>query len=337
MFTKIKHLATIVLTTFLVACGGGGETQYQISFVGTVSGLGSGESLTLIGSLPTTSQSTTISVSANGAFNSVITLPSGYNFTNSGTANVVIGTKPTGKTCAVSFVATTNITVTCTSSTTAAGFYTGQFGSTTGVGRILILNDGSYWMWIGTNAGSGASDIFSAVAQSSSGSWTSTAYTSTSGVDLFSSPQITNVGIVATYVAGTSFTGTLTEGALSVPMTFTVPSGIGYIFADTPSLSKFSGTYALTDGTLSVSSTGSLTGQLTSGCTFTGTATPRTTGENAYNLAITFGPAPCQTASTQTTGIALLATTKTTLATQILGAVANSTKTKGEMIIGTKQ
>lgn len=334
MFSKIKPIATIALTAILAACGGGGgETQYQIYFSGTVSGLGSGESLTLIGTLPTTSQSTTISVSANGPFVQTITLPSGYNFLNSGKALATIGTKPAGKTCSVSFVSTDNITVNCTSSSTAAGFYTGKFGNLTGTGQILILNDGSYWMWIG--ASDASTTNFTAVVQSSAGSWTSNAYTSTSGVDLFSTPQATNVGIVATYVAGTSFTGTFTEGTTSGPMTYTVPSSAAYLFTETPSLSKLAGTYALTDGTLSVAATGSFTGQLTSGCTFTGMASPKTTGENAYNLVLTYGPAFCKSPNAQTSGIALLETT--VLGTQIVGAVASSDKKTGGMLIGTKK
>ena len=333
MFTKIKHLATIVLTTFLVACGGGGETQLLVVFNGTVTGLGSGESLTLIGSLPTTLQSTTINVSANGPFSGSITLPSGFNFTTAGKATAVIGTKPVGKTCIVSFVTTTDITVACSSSTTAAGFYVGTLGITNGNAQMLILNDGAYWMWIGTSDGTTTS-IFGLI-QSNAGSWTSTGYTSTAGVDLFSNPQITNVGVAATYIAGTSLTGALSEGTASYSLALTVPSAVAYRYSDTPTLSKISGSYSLNNGILSVAATGNLTGQMSSGCTFAGTATPRTTGENAYNISITYGAAPCTSPNLQTSGIALLKTT--TLGTQMLGAVTNSSKTLGEKFVGTKQ
>lgn len=75
------------LATALFGCGGGGGgggtvTGYLVIFSRTVTGLPSGQQVTLLGSLPTTGQSIPITISQNGAFSNQITLSSGFNLSN---------------------------------------------------------------------------------------------------------------------------------------------------------------------------------------------------------------------------------------------------------------
>ena len=340
MYKTIKHLLSLALLALATACGGGGSTTtYQIVFTGTVTGLPSGQQLTLLGTLPTTGQSVPITITQNGTFSSQITLPSGYNLSNVGTANAVISQQPSTAKCTISLITTSAITVSCATVIGAAGFYTGSITTptlTTGIGLAFIQNNGNYWLM----AGNTNPTTYSAIV-SGTGSSTSTAFTSNNGVEIFSNPQIINTAISATYQSLSTFIGSLTSGLTSYALNLTgVPS---YSFNATPLLSTLAGTYKLSltskssadTSTISISANGSFNGTTAKGCTITGIATPMTTGENAYNFSINFGLTPCNNPSTTQTGTVVLL--PTTLGTQMVGGVFSSDLTAGTLLISTKQ
>jgi len=111
----------------------------------------------------------------------------------------------------------------------------------------------------------------------------------------------------ASYVAGSSLNGTLTDSNGTVTFTGTTPADFNY---NTPaSFSAISGTWTgtLIDGTtaiVSVSSTGSVSGS-DSGCTFSGTVTPDSSNKNFFDLSLTFGGSPCAFPNQTATGIAV--------------------------------
>lgn len=343
MFKKsfLNALHTAVLTSIaLVGCGGGGggggATIYQTTFNANVSGLDAGESITVVASLyadKTLSQST--NVSQNGVWNTTIKLPEGLMIAFD--TKIEVTQKPSGKSCTVTSpdldVTSTTNTIKCVP-ISAAGAYYGTLGSTTGRATLLVLNDGSYWMLIGAeNAGV---STYSVLIQSAAGTSTPTTFTSTTGVNVGANPFRNNSSLIGTYVPNTSFTGTLTDNGVPYALTLTSLPVKSYQFLDSPTLAKITGNYSSTSNTFNVSSSGVLSGSTPGGCQYVGTVTPKTTGENLYAVAITYGGSPCASVLQGATlnGVFILETT--VLGTQILGAAINNAKTSGNLFVATK-
>ncbi len=345
MYKTIKHLLSLALLALVVACGGGGgtTTTYQIVFSGTVTGLPSGQQLVLLGSIPATGQSVPITINANGSFSTQITLPSGYNFSNVGLGTVVVSQQPNVGKCSVSYVSTTAIAVDCATVVGAAGLYVGTITTptiSTGAGEMFIANDGKYFLAVGNYNSTTNTTTYSGMI-TGTGSSASNLFSSNNGVDIFSTPILVNDVVSATFVTLSSFTGTLTENSVNYSLNLTAPPG--YSFNSTPSQASITGTYALTLisksalATISVpiNATGQFNGTTSSGCAITGSATPMTTGENAYNFSISFGPSPCDNPSTTQSGSGVLRTTS--LGSQLVAGIFNSNRTSGALLIGTKQ
>ena len=336
MIAKLKFIATLTLIAVLTACGGGGGggTIYQTTFNATVSGLDSGESITVVASLyadRTITQSKV--VSQNGAYSTTIDLPSGLMIAID--SKIEVTQSPTGKRCTVTYP---NLDVTSSSNTikcipiSAAGLYTGQLGSGTGKAQLLILRNGSYWMWTGVdNAGVAT---YSGLVQSDLGTSTSTNYASNTGVNIGITPFRNNLSLLGTYVANTSFSGTLTDST-SFTLTLTSTPARTYQFLDDPTLTKLTGNYSSTGETFAISSTGALSGSK-SGCQYSGTVTPKTSGENVYDLTVTYGGSPCALALRGATLNGVLVLEITAAGTQVIGAAINQAKTSGTFLIATK-
>ena len=334
------------LATALFGCGGGGGgtiTSYQVIFSGTVTGLPSGQQVTLLGSLPTTGQSIPITISQNGAFSNQITLSSGFNLSNSGVANVTISQQPSIGKCSVSYVNTSVINVNCSNVSGAAGLYLGPLTTPTlplGRSIMFIQNNGNYWIIAGSSNPTTGNVSYGSIV-SGIGSSTLTTFTSSNGVNIFSSPQYVNDSISATYQSLSTFNGSLIEGSTSYSMNLTADPS--YSFNATPSQSTLAGTYNLTlvsksptdTITITIGSTGLFNGTTIKGCAITGNATPMTTGENAYNFSINFGPSPCPNPSSTQAGSVVLITT--TIGAQLIGGIFTNNLASGTLLIGTKQ
>jgi len=346
MIFKIKSLiCTTIATLFLVACGGGGTstTTYQVLISGTVTGLPAGQQLTLVTNLPTTNQTLPIVITQNGTFNSQITLPAGYTLTNSGVINATITQQPNSAYCNSSFVNSTAITIACTSSNTAAGFYTGPQTTTgatlgTNYAYAFIKNNGEFYYVpaVQTTFNNFKGLIYG------TGTSANNIFTSTNAVDTFSNPLLKPT-LRANYISQTSFTSTIQYQNATLSGTLTAPNASTYSFITSPNLSAISGTYTLSMANsvssysmnLVVSSTGSFSGSNSAGCAISGIFTPMATGENAYNASFTYGPSPCKQANATDKGFVLLYTGSGQL--NLFGAVLNSSATDGMLLAGTKQ
>jgi hypothetical protein len=86
---------------------------------------------------------------------------------------------------------------------------------------------------------------------------------------------------------------------------------------------------------VTISTAGAISGT-SAGCLFTGTATPRASGKNIFNVSITFGAAPCALAGQTATGIAIDYAITGTNQTQLIVAVQDSTKQYGSMFFARK-
>jgi len=141
--------------------------------------------------------------------------------------------------------------------------------------------------------------------------------------------------ITGTVVANTSMSGstTYTSGTFTHSLTPFAQSTFNY---NTPAtLSSVQGTWVGTMSTGSSATTAITSGGVISGsnagCLFTGTATPRPTGKNVFNVSVTFGAAPCALPGQTATGIAITYPIVNTALNQLIVAVQDSTKQYGIM------
>lgn len=345
----LKKISLTALTTIaaaaLTACGGGGgSTVYQVNFSGNVTGLPTGQQVTLLGSIPATSQTIPINITQNGSFSNNITLPSGYNLSSGGNGIVTVSQQPTGASCSLSYLTTSAITITCNPVTGAAGLYTGPLTTSTtsnGYGKVFIQNNGNYWFLAGTKNTATNTITYSAIIKGT-GTSTTSSFTSSNGVDVFSTPQIVNAGITATYQSLANLTGTLIDGTTTASFNFAEESN--YSFNTSPSLATITGTYnfsfvgktpTMTASVVIPSSNGIFNATTNTGCSITGSFTPLTTGENAYAMTLSYGSAPCPTPSTTQTGSVILETT--TIGNELIGGTFSSNAANGTLLVGVKQ
>lgn len=348
MKSTIKFTLAACALALLSACGGGGTT-YQTTFNANVSGLNPGESLTVVASLyadRTITQSSV--VSQNGMWSSTISLPDGKMFAFD--SKIEITKQPTGKSCAVTYsnldVTSTNNTIKCVP-ISAAGLYTGKLGpdSGSGLATLVILNDDSYWMFFGSE-NSGTS-IYTGLVRSDLGKSTASTYTSSQGVNVGNIPFNDLIQVSGNYTPNLSFDGFLTERNTILKLSLKPLPVRSYQFTEAPSLDKVSGSYSSATENFTISSPlGLLVGTNSNGCQYSGNVSPKKTGENIYDLTITYKGIPCPTSFQNATfsGIFLAQETSSgnillgaPISKQLLGAVINPSKTIGTFLIATKK
>jgi hypothetical protein len=218
-------------------------------------------------------------------------------------------------------------------STTAEGLWVGSTNNGRTIAGI-VLDDGTYWVLYSLI---GNSAVIAGAVQGS-GTSQNGSFTSTNGKDFnLEGLGINDVTVNASYVMKQSFNGTVRYTATGDQVTFTSSYDTNYDL--TPSLNIIAGTYsgtaATTGGmefaTVTVSSSGALTGSSASGCNFSGTVSPRARG-NVYNVSVTFGGGVCANGTSTVDGIAYYdAATK-----QLYSAALNSPRSNGFIYVGTK-
>jgi hypothetical protein len=186
----------------------------------------------------------------------------------------------------------------------AQGFYVGTASSGYSFSSIILPNDKFYGLY-GTATGNTLYVYGMMTGQGTSGNGT---YTATATDYLYTGATFSDT-ISATDVPGTSVNGTITE--TGAPITFNgtslVSSSFNYNTA--ASVSAISGTWSgtLLDGmttTVTINSNGAVSGS-SSGCSFTGTVTPDSSGKNFFDVSLTFGGSPCLAANQTATGIGI--------------------------------
>jgi len=216
---------------------------------------------------------------------------------------------------------------------TAEGLWNGTISS----GRTadaLVLDDGTYWVIYSLV---GNSSVIGGAAQGNGTSNNGT-FTSNNGIDF----NLEGFGINA-FTLSSSYTAKSTLSG-----TITYPSSTAYTFKATydtdydlmPSLATIAGTYAGTAATLggvesataTITDSGTMSGRGASGCTYTGTASPRPKG-NVYNISVTFDGGICSNGTATVTGVAYF-NAKTN---QLIAAALNSDRKNGFLGEGIKQ
>ena len=219
-------------------------------------------------------------------------------------------------------------------SETAEGLWVGTTNTNRSI-TGLLLDDGTYYVLHSLVADP---SIIGGVVQGH-GTSINGSFSSTDARDF----NIEGLGVLpatvsASYMARQSFNGTVmyTSGD-AVSFTTTYDSQYDL----TPSLATLAGTFTgqvafsqgVQNATVTVSDTGAISGVGEGGCTFTGTAAPRASG-NVFNMSITFGGAPCFFAGQTLTGIAYYDPDPTDK--RLYAAAPNATRTDGVLFVGVK-
>jgi hypothetical protein len=222
---------------------------------------------------------------------------------------------------------------------TAEGAYTGALTGSTPYKafQLLVLENGDFWSLYGTQ---GTSSFNVAGFIQGTGTTGSGSFVSANSKDFGSAPAIsvpTNASFDATTktISGTLAAPTGAVGFSGGPL----PASV-YNYANPASLATVTGTWAATSLTgegvnLTVAAGGAFTASSSSGCNFSGTVTPRASGKNVFNVALSFGASPCVLAGQAATGIALaypLGSGKT----QLIVAVTDAGRTVGSALVAVK-
>ncbi|OQW37495.1 MAG: hypothetical protein A4E19_12485 [Nitrospira sp. SG-bin1] len=219
--------------------------------------------------------------------------------------------------------------------TVAASSAQGFWAGTTNTNRTiagLVLDDGAYWvLYSAQNAPSTVSGLIQGDSTSQNG-----VITSSNAKDFnFETEEILDATITGNYTMKQSLNGTLVYSIGGPSTSFTTTYDSDYDLV--PDMNAVAGTYngpvtATENVTVQVLSTGNLSGSSTTGCTFTGSFSPRTHG-NVFNVTVTFEDDPaCRNRNDTVNGVGTYdADTKT-----LYSAALNGNRTNGFIFIGTK-
>lgn len=222
----------------------------------------------------------------------------------------------------------------------AEGVYGGTMtGSRNTAFETIVLENGDFWSVYGTQT----SSIFS-VAGFVQGSGTSNngSFTSSNAKDFGYAPAAAST-LNATYDAtAKTISGSISEGTQTVTLSGGPIAGSLYNYNTAAALTTVVGSWSTTSLTgegvaINVASTGAFTAisSFGFGCSFTGTITPRASGKNVFNVAMTFGAAYCALPGQSATGIAVVYPL-TSGRTQLLVAAVDGTRSYGSAVVGTR-
>lgn len=173
----------------------------------------------------------------------------------------------------------------------AQGNYAGNFSTTAfpnGIFSSLVLEDDQIWTLYGTAGSSGELLVYGFIhgqGVASNGKFTANAMK-----DYFYDGTTINASLQATYQAGVSFNGTVTENGTSV--TFAGASArSSYVYGTPASLNDIVGSWSGTNiagvtSDFTISQLGTFSGLNQFGCGFSGTISPRASGKNVFDVTL---------------------------------------------------
>ncbi|GJH16672.1 hypothetical protein CBA19CS22_09040 [Caballeronia novacaledonica] len=198
---------------------------------------------------------------------------------------------------------------TTTTTLPSGGIYKGTLKGSTAEATLLMLFDGTAYLFYGGAGGTGLAGVAVAKNGAQSGNGR---FTSDSAFDYrigrgSASPAVFN----ADFAHAPAVDGTVANKDGSAGLAF---SGSAATILDiAPTRANLGGLYSgrgmalggTTQTRITIAGDGYLAGTTTSGCIFKGTAAPHE-GANAYDVSVTFGPAPCPLPDATVTGNAVL-------------------------------
>ena len=212
------------------------------------------------------------------------------------------------------------------------GYYQGTVSSGNQF-QLLALENGQFYSLVGTTDAQGVFQVTSLV--EGRGTSSNGAFTAANVKEFTSTGQVLSESLSATYVPKTSVAGTLTYRN-TVTFTGTAPASSNYNYDTAATLSAASGSWSGSSlygegQTISIATSGAITGTSAQGCQYTGTANPRASGKNVLDVTVTFGSAPCALPGQTGSGVGVT----TMLANgrqQLLVALTNTDRSAGVVV-----
>lgn len=218
---------------------------------------------------------------------------------------------------------------------TAEGVYGGTLtGSIGNAFEALVLENGEFWALYGDDAGS-IFQVYGFI--QGKGTSNNGSFTASDVRDFGYFPPVSGT-LTATYnSAAKTISGSARAEGMTVQFSGGPIPGSLYNYDTPASLSAVAGSWhvvstAAESISINVTADGSVT-TLGSGCTSTGSITPRPSGKNVFNISLRFGPAPCALPNATATGIAVVYPLSTGQ-TQLIAAVTDSSRTFGVGVFG---
>ena len=220
----------------------------------------------------------------------------------------------------------------------AEGIFTGTIaGSPNNAFNLVVLENGDFWTLYGKQVPTGLSVV--GIVQGT-GTSSNSSFTSSNAKDFGFLPAI-NTTVSATYnPIVQTISGTLSSTAGNATFSGGQLTGSTYSYATPAALSSITGAWTTTSTSgenvsINVATSGAFTAIGSSGCGFSGTITPRPSGKNVFNTAMTFGPAPCGLPGQTASGIAIVYPL-TTGKTQVILAQVDATRSFGSAAFGVR-
>ena len=218
-------------------------------------------------------------------------------------------------------------------SSSAEGVYSGSTNTNRTITNV-VLDDGTYYFFYSVPANPA---LLAGVVQGN-GTSNNGSFTSANAKDFNTEgPSVLSATIAASYAERQSLNGSITYPGPSVT-SFTSPYDTAY--DTTPTLASLAGTYTgqagssaqgVQSATVTVTATGAFTAVEADGCTFSGTASPRSRG-NIFDQSVTFGGAPCEFPGITLVGIAFLDVPNR----RLYGAAPAGNRTNAVLFAGTR-
>jgi hypothetical protein len=191
--------------------------------------------------------------------------------------------------------------------------------------RTIVLPDDTFYAIYGTTTGNVLSidGMMTGRGASTHGKYAATV------TDFYFTGAINSGSVAASYVAETSISGAVTESGTSITFSGTASALSSFNYGVPAVLSDITGAWAgtLMDGTsalVTVSSNGSVNGS-DSGCSFSGSVTPDSSGKNFFRVSLTYGGSPCLFPNQTQTGIAIDSLLSDGVTHQLLAGVTSGT------------
>jgi hypothetical protein len=218
------------------------------------------------------------------------------------------------------------------------GLAQGAWSGTTAAGvsyETIILPNDKYYSIYGTMTGS--SFLVSGMMTGQGGS-RDTSYAA-SLTDFSSNGTVLPASLSASYVAGASMNGTISESDYQIVFSGRPLPSSTFPYDTPATVASIQGVWTgnLLDGsaaTANIKSDGTFTGS-DAGCTFSGSAVPDTSGKNFFNVTMTFGASPCVLANQTVSGIGVQYLLADRVTHQLLVALSSGT-TAGTVFVATR-
>lgn len=222
----------------------------------------------------------------------------------------------------------------------AEGAYSGSLTGSPGLDTftMVVLENDEFWSIYGDTVGS---TLYVYGFMHGQGASSNGSFSGSGAHDYSYTGAVSTANVAATYNPGVSASGTLTYTTGIVSFSGTSAALAPYDYNATPSLAEVAGNWNMSalNGDYvqaTVQANGSFT-TVSGGCTSTGTATPRPSGKNVFDVTLTTGPAPCVSPNTTGTGIAIYAPIVGTTQHQLIVAtVANGNPLLGSLAVGAR-